>query len=423
MHPIHAIIHRFVQQYIDPTRPLLLAVSGGVDSLALFEAFYACKQLQIGIAHVDHGWRVESAAEAAALQSYVESKKIKFHSLRLAIQECKGNLEEVCRQKRYFFFKTLCDTHGYQGVATGHHAGDQEETVLKRILEGAHLKHLAGILPVRELLDVRVFRPLLEMQKKELESFISQFSLSPIIDPTNADQKFLRARLRHTIVPHLAEQFGKTIGSNLVYFAKNMREVNDYIEKRIECYLLRAVDGPLGCYLDLQTHRPNEQLEMKYLVTTFLWQRKIFFSREQLHLVVDLLNEKKAHKILQNAHCTVVIDRGILFIPSIKKQEAFLERKSLQMGLQNWGMWKVTRNKAKYHTTTSWRECWKGEISLVLPEGEYEIGSAAPQASYKGKIKLSKWWSQHKVPAFLYERVPVIWQEGQVVHEFLSGAS
>ncbi len=414
-------IDQFVEKYLDITLPVLIGVSGGIDSLALFEAFLVRKKLNIAVAHVDHGWREESAKEAEALKDYVESKNIKFHLLTLDPTKLTGNLEDVCRDCRYTFFKDLCEEYGYQGVMTGHHAQDQVETVLKRILEGANLKHLGGIRPDRTVKGVTVFRPLLNVDKKQLEHSIQNISFSPIQDSTNADPAFLRARMRTTIVPNLEGQFGKNVSSNLLHFAKNMQDINEYLDLQMEKYLSDDVTGAMGYYLDLQKQQPVHRLELHHLIKTFLTTHKLNLSRQQLDTLIDLLSNASANKTIITSDKTLFIDRGILFIPH--EQPKKLNKITLQHGSQRCGNWRVTVTEGACHEDYSWKDCWLGSVAVSLPEGEYAIGFAKPNTTYKGKLSISKWRSNHKVPAFLKEYVPVILQGDSVVHEFLTGAS
>jgi tRNA(Ile)-lysidine synthase len=422
MNDLLKVIDRFVHSHMDPKRPILVGLSGGVDSLALFETLHAYPHLNIAVAHVDHGWRKESSQEAQALKEYVESKNVPFHSLTLNPESLTGNLEDACREFRYAFFRKLCDEYGYQGVVTGHHAQDQVETVIKRIFEGASLKNLGGIRPVRILFGVTVFRPFLCVEKKQLENATQDLSFSPFHDPSNLDTKFLRARMRKTIVPFLQEQFGKNVTTNILCFSKEMQEVNEYLDAKIEPYLSAVVEGAMGSYLDLQTNRPSHILEIKQLVKTFLNHLQVSVSKRQRDTLIDLLMEKKANKIIETADQNLLVDRGIVFFLNNKIKKLSLPKQSIQLGSQQWGQWTITTKKGDCSNTSSWRDCWKGEMTVSLPEGNYEIGYATTQSPYKKNISIAKWWSDHKAPAFFKEYVPVIWKDDGVAHEFLTGS-
>ena len=123
---------------------MLLAFSGGPDSTALFFLLleYGVK---FSVAHVDHGWRDESAAEAEQIRQLCDQHGVRCYIRHLESCDAGSNLEERARDARYQFFRELCENHGYTALVLGHHKNDLAETVLKRTLEGASLARLDGM--------------------------------------------------------------------------------------------------------------------------------------------------------------------------------------------------------------------------------------------------------------------------------------
>ncbi len=135
-------IAKFIEQFCSGPEPLLLGLSGGPDSLALYYGLLSCQRkynISFHIAHIDHGWRLESAQEAEQMRQLAERAGIPFHLKKLKPAELKGNLEMACRIERYRFFAELCQTCSFQGVLVGHQRDDQSETILKKLLEGGPL--------------------------------------------------------------------------------------------------------------------------------------------------------------------------------------------------------------------------------------------------------------------------------------------
>ena len=145
----------FFEKYIDTSRPVLLGLSGGADSMCLFHLLLQWNKVQVHIVHIDHGWRKESLSESKILEALAGKHKLEFFQKRLDPIRYKGNLENESRKERYAFFSKVAEETNAQGILLGHHADDVQETVLKRVLEGAKLTSLATM---KTKLDPRLNR-------------------------------------------------------------------------------------------------------------------------------------------------------------------------------------------------------------------------------------------------------------------------
>ena len=217
---METIVQVFLDRHWDRYRPLLVAYSGGPDSKALLYAALQTK-VPLHVAHVDHGWREESAQEAASLQREVEGLGLAFHSIRLSSKMT----EDEARKSRLAYFCQLIEQFGFQAVLLGHQANDLAETVLKRVFEGAHLTSLKAIQPCALVFGIPLWRPLLTVCRSEIEKWLESRSLRALKDPANADPKYQRARMRTTLLPFLNEQFGKEIFSNLCQLSARSQEL------------------------------------------------------------------------------------------------------------------------------------------------------------------------------------------------------
>jgi tRNA(Ile)-lysidine synthase len=261
-------VKKFIEKRLDPSRPLLLAYSGGPDSKALLYGL-----LEAGfrphLAHVDHGWREESRQEALALEKEAAQLNLPFHSIRLT-QTPEKNLEEHGREARIGFFRSLFDQIPFQSLLLGHHADDLAETALKRIFEGANLPFLGGMTAVCTLNGMPVWRPLLGLRKKEILLFLEARSLQGIYDRTNDDPRFLRTRLRHTLIPELCTAFGKEIVSNLAILSERAYELKEYLDRKISS--IRRKEGEWGSAFYL---KDVERVEARHLLKGFIPSRAL----------------------------------------------------------------------------------------------------------------------------------------------------
>ncbi len=235
----------FLREHHRPGAPLVIACSGGSDSLGLLYGLLEIQrlhQLELILVHVDHGWRQESASEAERLKQRAETLSIPFY-LRHVMP--KGQLsEEWAREERY---RLLFEVHrevGGQALLLGHQAEDQAETVLKRILEGANLWRCSGMLPLSTREGVALWRPLLTTSRDDIRQFLRERGIVDWVeDPTNRDPKWLRSRLRHETLPFLAEQLGKSVVQGLCHLGTQAASLRDDLESRAAKVLDQAERG------------------------------------------------------------------------------------------------------------------------------------------------------------------------------------
>ncbi len=220
--------------------PLVVAVSGGADSICLLHALWTLAQADhdpalslqpadLHVAHLDHALRPDSADDAAFVAELAARWGLPFHSRRLPddfLQAQTGNLEANARRARYSFLydiaqetengKRKTENRKRKTVATGHHADDQAETLLLHLLRGSGLYGLAGMRPVSDwpIGDFDgsgdnqaplLIRPLLNISRAQILAYLHAHRLPWRDDPTNADELRVRNRLRHRVVPLLAD--------------------------------------------------------------------------------------------------------------------------------------------------------------------------------------------------------------------------
>ncbi len=184
---------------IGDERGVLLAVSGGPDSLALLAAIAdlaAGLRLRLGVCCVDHRLRPEAEAEERVVAESARARGIPFRLERLDTPPA-GHAE--ARSARYTALERTRVALGLDLVATGHTRTDQAETVVMRVLRGTGLAGLAGIPARRD----RLIRPLIDVSRDEVEDFLASRGLQPARDPSNDDPRYLRSRVRATLLPAL----------------------------------------------------------------------------------------------------------------------------------------------------------------------------------------------------------------------------
>lgn len=441
---LHSQLSSFLDKYHNKQQPILLAFSGGPDSLSLLHLLLEYREhqhLDIALAHVDHGWRQESLQEAKYISKMAENLGLICHFKTLEPKVIQGNLESFCREERLKFFSELCSQYGYQATLLAHHADDLAETVLKRMLEGASLPYLYGMQEQMELFGTNIWRPLLGSRKADLVLWLQERGLKGFHDYTNEDPKFLRGKFRTEIVPYLSQQFGKEISQNLSRTAEDSIELKDYLDRRTAPIFSKLQKGPFGFYLDLSIECPTEILELRYSVKKFAELIGLSLSRATLNTVITLVSNRSAHKHISQEYKKIFIDRGRLFafskapIPFPNDKIEICEGKKIQFCGWTLSVEKYTGDlnleTAVERTKSDWRDLWIGRGKVLLPHGQYFLGGPNPKTrvaihSFAQNVNsfhtiLSKWWSDNKVPYFLREYVPVIYDADTLCHEFLTG--
>lgn len=223
---------------------IVAGVSGGADSIALLRLLDAARRewnFTVVAAHLHHGLRGEEAdADARFVQQIAENLGLKCFVERrdipiLAAAARKG-IEETSREERYAFFERVCLQVGASVVALGHHADDQAETVLLRILRGTGFRGLAGMPAVRPLLGgspIRVVRPLLGFTRVQLLTFLSANQIPFREDHSNRDLSLLRNRIRHVVMPLLEQQVNPQARAALLRLAEQAHWFEDYFHETV----------------------------------------------------------------------------------------------------------------------------------------------------------------------------------------------
>ncbi|MGE3535479.1 MAG: tRNA lysidine(34) synthetase TilS [Parachlamydiales bacterium] len=296
--PLVQKVRAFLEPRCEVGKPFLLAYSGGPDSKALLYLLLECRRMlkaEFCLVHVDHGWRAESAIEAQAIAAEAEKLQLKLFLCRLKTEGMpERNAEATAREERFCYFQQVYREIDAQGLLLAHQADDQAETVLKRLLEGAHPIHWPGIEADAKMGEMRTLRPLLGVSKKELVLWLEEKGLIPFIDGTNLDPRFLRGRMRSQIIPNLSSQFGKEISHNLCKAADASAEIHAYLVKRCEPHWGKLVSDDSTVRWDLT--EVEEALELRWLLKMWAESQKLQVSYEMLQAIALGLLKRESDK-------------------------------------------------------------------------------------------------------------------------------
>jgi len=224
---------------------VLVAVSGGADSVALLRALARLATAATGtltVAHFNHRLRgAASDEDELFVAALAKSLKLDFEVGRgdLALpNRMPDGIEAAARQARYQFLTKTAERIGARYVVTGHTADDQAETMLHHIVRGTGLSGLAGMRRVRLLTPaVTLMRPMLELRRADVVAYLAELKQTHRDDATNADRRLTRNRIRHELLPLLGEEYSPAIVDSLLRLGALAGDAQQLIESLAESTL------------------------------------------------------------------------------------------------------------------------------------------------------------------------------------------
>lgn len=237
----------------EPGDKVVVALSGGPDSTCLFDVLSRLRErldLDLVVAHVDHGLGDRSADIAARVSTAVASAGLEAHVVRAPDLEG-PNLQARARAFRYGFFDMVAQREQATRVATGHTLDDRVETTIARLIHGAGTTGLAGIPPV----DPPRVRPLIDVRRSESRAYCVECGLDFDDDAANEDLRFDRAAIRKLVMAAIEERWGEGAIRAMATSAERLREDSDALAR-----LAARVYGDIATYEDGVTRIPRSAL-------------------------------------------------------------------------------------------------------------------------------------------------------------------
>lgn len=234
----------------DPRNRILVAVSGGADSIALMRALLELQrsstQFTLIVAHLNHGLRGDqSDADASWLETECQRFAIPFVSEKQELAETQKatgeGLEECCRKARYEFLTRIARENQCSLIAIAHTRDDQAETVLHHIVRGTGITGLRGIPLTRAMPDgIFLIRPMLNISRESVIRYLHEISQNYREDESNVDTRFTRNRIRHQLIPLLKNEFNPNVAKAIYRLSQQAEEVSTLISKQVEQVLIAA---------------------------------------------------------------------------------------------------------------------------------------------------------------------------------------
>lgn len=298
-------IEKFIQKYHMLTcgDRVIAGVSGGADSVCLFLMLLELRE-KIGfdliVVHVHHGLRGEAAdQDQQFVEALCEQHRILLEIFRVNLESIakkrKQSLEEAGRMVRREAFDSVCKKYGGNKIALAHHQNDNAETLLWNLSRGTGLDGLGGIRPV----NGKFIRPLLCMNRKEIEEYLAKRKQSYCIDETNAGTDYTRNKLRHLVLPILEEQVNSAAVRHMNETMEQIWELQEYMQEQVEAAYQECVQEHFekACWIQIQqkSFETFSELIKKMVIRKGMEQvggKKRDLSHKHVDVMMELMNKQ-----------------------------------------------------------------------------------------------------------------------------------
>lgn len=349
---------------------VLVALSGGPDSVCMLHILYKLKDIfniELGAVHINHMLRgEESDKDEEYVIELCNELGINYYVKRIDIEYVSKNegvsLEVAGRNERYKVFEEVRKNSGYNKVAVAHNENDQAETVIMRMMRGTGLEGLTGIKPKRK---GGIIRPILCLNRNEIENYCKENNLKPRIDKSNNERVYSRNRVRLDIIPYMKEYFNEDVVETLNRMILLLQKDNEFIEE----YSRR-------CYRKYCKIKVNELIIKSDL---FKEEMDAIISRV---IIIAFKNISNSHENFEMKHIYQIIQ--------LSKKETGkkinLTNKIVCENLYGDIILKLSQIKNKYNNSNSKIIIKKEEILNNIYFGKYEVKFQIIDNNFTGKF-------------------------------------
>lgn len=392
---------------------ILLAVSGGKDSMVMLHLFKACN-INFGVAHCNFNLRgTESDADEKLVKSICEKLNIPFHQIKFNTKEYAEqngiSIQMAARDLRYNWFEELSIKNNYQNIATAHHKNDVAETMLINLTNGTGLAGLHGI----RKKTGKIIRPLLDFTRQEIEQYIIENEIEYREDKSNADNKYMRNSVRLDVVPVL-EKINPNLIESLNQTACYLSEIELIIDEKVKEEFKRCTNlKDNKIYFDI-----SKLQTLTALATQLYYFIKPYgFNAAHVEDIIQSFEEQsgkqffsKTHIILKDRDFLILQEKGVNNIDEIVVNS--IEE------LENKPFWKVTVKSSKGFKTRKGAQYANldfDKIQFPLTIRNWKEGDIFQPFGMKGKKKLSDFFIDNKIDVISKNQTQLLVSNNQIV--------
>jgi len=414
---------------LDGLGPVLVGVSGGVDSMVLLDLLRKTGAT-LHVVHVNYGFRgAESDADEALVASACARWSIPctVHRASASWRDATAgkSLQEAARDLRYDVMFDTAKSIGSETVVVAHNLDDQAETVLLRLFRGSGVESVAGMRvrrPLRRHDDVLLVRPLLFATRQEIAEYASQQGLLYRADASNLDPRFDRVRVRHTVLPAIREAFGDAAVRNLTEASMRLAEIVDHgVGPLIDSDLASLVDEhATHVRLDLEGLRalPSGRRRQALLRALHRYLPRVPHRTSVIERIEGLMDGPPG-KHVRFGSSAIWRDRASLVFVPVAPAQPTESTPIIPDGRNETVFGSITVERIEMHPGA---ESGGGNVEVMdgsvleapLSIGPWQPGERFQPLGLSGTKKISDFLTDRKVPTYLRKSIPVV-RSGEAV--------
>ena len=401
-----------------PTDKLLLAVSGGVDSVVLCEL---CRNagFDFGIAHCNFQLRGDdSERDEKFVRELAKKNSVEFHSIKIETKRIAGeqkiSVQEAARALRYTWFEEVRKAGMYHYILTAHHADDNIETVLMNFFRGTGIKGLKGMEPKLD----RIVRPLLFARRYQLEEFLKSNGLAYVPDVTNLSDDYTRNYFRNQVIPLIRKSFPE-VNENILGNIERLREAEQLYRQAISGHKRKLQE-----IRENEVHIPVLKLKKAEPLHTIVYEiaRDYGFNAAQSEEIIALLDSDSGKYIQSTSH-RIIKNRNWLIVAPLEAERAGIV---IIDGTGNWesseGNLKVemstgaTVSSSQLKQVSNFQACLDAkEIKFPLLLRKWKQGDYFYPLGMPKKKKLARFFIDAKLSKTEKEKICVVEMDKKVI--------
>ncbi|MFH1453325.1 MAG: tRNA lysidine(34) synthetase TilS [Armatimonadota bacterium] len=417
---------------INPGEKTILAISGGPDSVFLLDFFSKIRKkynLQLYVLHINHSIRKkESGEEAVFVKNMAKKLNLPFYYYKEDVPEYakaeKLSLEEAARNTRLRIYNELLKKLKADKVATGHNSDDRAETVLMRIIKGTSPSGLAAMEPC----SGKIIRPLIEVKRKDIITYLKKNKIKYVIDKSNKDTKFFRNKIRHKLIPLLEEEYNPNIKESLIKLSSLAGED----EEALQSAVLKKLNKLSSVYkdkieidiTDINNEHPSIiKRIIKSAIKTYLGHAKDI-TNYHYEKIYNFLKDQKGEKKLNlpDGLTAVKSYNKLTFHKKTEKKHNILKQFRFTVpGRYNIKGWDITvstslveKIKAKPDSNTAYFDFDKLNTDTLILR-QRKDGDIFIPFGMKGRKKIKDLFIDLKIPLEKRNNIPIITAENNII--------